>query len=1021
MDENAHKIPDILLQEIKKENESFEKLFLWLYQAMPPLFFEEVDPENIIMITHSLSGFPAEEYFSTIRIKKAAIVVCLDTPGVDLHILKNYSHYGIKNYQTYISNSPPPFPGIKDNVRIAQIFFTEAMECVEIPYPHEKKEELKKLVMTRNPLVTHQEFDRLVSSINIRFLRSLAVERLALAIDMYFRAQTRDNCQYEVRYNENFEKNGEPSMHIVLAWRNTPKHHFLYRLVQIVDRYNLVLKKVNAAYVNPYSKESIFLLSLGLHGLNGRPAWEMAEVADFLREFATVKYFVGQEAIVEKLGKPGIISSSTCNFLKASVNFIHQALVYLDSHQYTVEKIEEDLCRHPELTQELVQAFELKFNPDKKDYQKYLTTRERLLENINHLDTGHVDNDIRRKNVLKQALNMVHYCYKTNYYRLNYTALSFRLDPKYLEEIPFERAKHFPELPFAIFYIKGMHFFAFHIRFKDISRGGVRTVFPKLEEHLFSESNSVFLECYNLAYTQHKKNKDIPEGGAKGVIFLKTFTQLDSEAHILKQELEEAKIDEAIIESKLQVFKEEQQQEYLYQAQRAYIESLMTLINCKDDGSLKAKQVVDYWKKPEYIYLGPDENMHDKMITWIAEYSKRYGYKPGGAFITGKPKLGINHKEYGVTSLGVNVYMEAVLQYLGIDPYKEVFTVKMSGGPDGDVAGNQILNLFNYYPKTAKLIALTDVSGTIYDPEGLHLDEMAKLFIEQKPLSFYPKEKLHDGGFLLDPHVKRTESAFNQQSLYWKKEKGVLQKNWLSGSETNHLLRFNVHKTKADIFIPAGGRPRTLNEENVKDFLDEALKPTAKAIIEGANLYLTDQARRFLEEKGTLIIKDSSANKTGVICSSFEVLCGLTLHDELFLQEKQQIVAEVLERLRICAHKEALLLLCTYKKEGGFLTDISERLSRRINRYTDQILDHLEKVNLESNENPLLSKSFLRYCLPLLREKYKELLFSEIPSAHKKAIIACEIASNVVYERGLSWYPSIVDVLPMLLEEISPS
>ena len=29
-----------------------------------------------------------------------------------------------------------------------------------------------------------------------------------------------------------------------------------------------------------------------------------------------------------------------------------------------------------------------------------------------------------------------------------------------------------------------------------------------------------FDECYNLSRTQHNKNKDIPEGGAKGVILL---------------------------------------------------------------------------------------------------------------------------------------------------------------------------------------------------------------------------------------------------------------------------------------------------------------------------------------------------------------------------------------------------------------------------------------------------------------------------------------------------------------------
>src|SRR5690606_37581295 len=172
------------------------------------------------------------------------------------------------------------------------------------------------------------------------------------------------------------------------------------------------------------------------------------------------------------------------------------------------------------------------------------------------------------------------------------------------------------------------------------------------------------------------------------------------------------------------------------------------------------------------------------------------------------------------------------------DPKKDPFTIKISGGPDGDVAGNEILNLYKYYPKTAKLLALVDISGTIYDPNGLDLKEMAELFHKALPLRNFPPDKLSEGGFLLDLRTKREQTAYAQQTLCWKKKEGKLVEEWLSGNEMNHLYRSNVHQVKTDIFVPGGGRPRTLNESNYKSFLDETGKPTARAIVEGANLYL---------------------------------------------------------------------------------------------------------------------------------------------------------------------------------------
>ncbi|NGX51237.1 MAG: NAD-specific glutamate dehydrogenase, partial [Chlamydiae bacterium] len=1009
---------------VEFESRQFEEYYVWLQEHMPDGFFEEIDPQQYMLIAHYLMGFSLQDNFCQIQLKDEAFVLALDTPDIDVKILKNFNMFGIKNYQTFTSDAPPPFPGVKKKLKIATIYFTSSATIIE-PKKYEQslpKEKLEKVYAKLNEEgldVSKEEFHKLIWGMNTLFLRSLSIERLTLALKMFFRARTRDYCQYEVRRNEDWKKQkGEaPSLRVVFAWRNTPKHRFLFRLAKMINRHNLKILKVNATYINPYGKNSILIMSLGLHGIKGKAAWEEADIQDFLQEMVTLKYFPDTDLIEKVFIEPGLLRGNIGNLLRAMASFVHQTLVHADINLYTYDNIEEGFCRHPELTVLACKAFELKFHPEKNDLEEYRSEKEKFMMLVDHLDTGNELNDLRRKNILKQMMHFVDFTLKTNFYRHNKSALGFRLDPRYLNFVPYKWREKFPELPFGIFFIQGLHFIGFHIRFKDLSRGGLRTVFPQRHEQMIAERDNVFSECYNLALTQQKKNKDIPEGGAKGVLFLEPYEQLLLEAQILRKELKAAGNEERDIEETIAKFKREQKIQYLYQMQRAFIHSLLTLVNCHDDGSLKAKDVVDYWKKPEYLYLGPDENMHNIMIEWIAEYSKHCGYKPGVAFISSKPTVGINHKEYGVTSLGVNVCMQEVLQHLGIDPKKDIFTIKMSGGPDGDVAGNQILNLYKLYPKTAQLLAITDVSGTIFDPKGLDLSILAKLFHDSKPLAAYPPKKLNDGGFLLDLQTKKEQTAYTTKTLCWRKEKGKLVEEWLSGSDMNHLYRHNLHQVQSDIFIPAGGRPRTLNDHNYNDFIDSKGKPTSRAIIEGANLYLTPLARRELEKQGVLIIKDSSANKGGVICSSMEVLAGLVLTEEEFLSEKNELMVEILAIIAEKARNEAQLLLKTHDETGEYLTDLSDKISEKINTFTYELLSYLDTLVLPSHPDDPLVKALLNFCPGILSKKYRERIIQKLPMLNKKAIIACYIASRLVYTKGVKWQPSIVDVLPLIASD----
>ena len=69
---------------------------------------------------------------------------------------------------------------------------------------------------------------------------------------------------------------------------------------------------------------------------------------------------------------------------------------------------------------------------------------------------------------------------------------------------------------------------------------------------------------------------------------------------------------------------------------------------------------------------------------------------------------------------------------------------------------------------------------------------------------------------------------------------------------------------------------------NVAKLMDDKQKPRFRFIVEGANLFFSQEARLILEKSGVIIFKDASANKGGVTSSSLEVLAALSFGDEEF-------------------------------------------------------------------------------------------------------------------------------------------
>jgi glutamate dehydrogenase len=185
--------------------------------------------------------------------------------------------------------------------------------------------------------------------------------------------------------------------------------------------------------------------------------------------------------------------------------------------------------------------------------------------------------------------------------------------------------------------------------------------------------------------------------------------------------------------------------------------------------------------------------------------------------------------------------------------------------------------------------------------------------------------------------------------------------------------------------------------------------PIFRWIVEGANLFITQDARLKLEEKGVLVFRDSSTNKGGVISSSLEVLAGLALtddeYDRLMRMKpgspvpafRARYIREVMAIITRLAELEFELLWQSHRTDGRPLSELSERVSAKINEITRSI----EESALF--ENDALRASAFRMYVPetLLAKVGLEALFARLPVSYQKAIFARSVASGFVYRFGI--------------------
>jgi len=415
-----------------------------------------------------------------------------------------------------------------------------------------------------------------------------------------------------------------------------------------------------------------------------------------------------------------------------------------------------------------------------------------------------------------------------------------------------------------------------------------------------------------------------------------------------------------------------------------YIDSILDLLLPAQTPGIK-NPLVDLYGKEEIIFMGPDENTAD-LVDWATEHARARGAPWWKSFFTGKsPKLGgIPHDTYGMTTLSVREYVKGIYRKLNLDPS----TVKkmQTGGPDGDLGSNEIL-LSN-----EKYTSIVDGSGVLVDPNGIDKEELLRLAKSRSMIANFDMAKLSKDGY-------RVLVDDNNITL----PTGEFISNGTSFRNTYHLRDTGL----TDCFVPCGGRPESIDLISVNKIIKDG-KSTIPYLVEGANLFITQDAKLRLEAAGCILYKDASANKGGVTSSSLEVLASLSFDDENFVKhmchdargQAPQFYQDYVKSVQAKIQENALLefeaIWREHEQTGLPRSVLSDNLSNAITTLDEE----LQHSDLWKNEK--IRRSVLQDALPnLLLEKIGlDTIIQRVPDSYLRAIFGSYLASRFVYQFG---------------------
>jgi glutamate dehydrogenase len=974
IDEALHRrIESRLLDQSGKTSENLR----WLYNNMHPYFFITMkeEEEAIIHLAERLPDVANEIEVVLVHQQKKQMIARLDVPGSIYDTLKTLKQREISYAE--MSHSYTPIPGVGKYLEIQRYEFDrksheEIAQGGGVRIPGEIKGNVQAAMKGLYPDYEFPEFDaslKLLWLNNASYVRISPPERVARVLWLYQQGKQHDGLFFEVEIKED-ERHHEESR-ILFSAGNPHQKDFLTQVSEIFQRLGIGVRRsyclIISTGVHPYFLGNFYVLT---H--DGKLVEKGSDLFRKLQnELYNTQILSTSSVSYTDFVTNRILTGEEASLTNAFAAFCHTFLAHKEPDRFDESVVTKAFHSNPDITLRLIRLFKTRFDPEIPEREGlYEKERKEALEVIEGYNTGHRYLDEVRRTIFRTCLFFIQRTLKTNFFVPEKHALAFRLDPEILGDLGQAFTSDLPQgRPFRITFFFSRHAVGYHIGFSDIARGGWRTIICKTPDECTTNTNSVFKEVYVLAHTQHLKNKDIYEGGSKLTVVVDAVG-LDSPTLVTQR---------------------------LYKVQYGILNAFLDLF-VTEKGRVKHPSVVDYYGEDEPIELGPDENMGDAMIEFIARQSVKRGYILGIGIMSSK-EIGINHKEYGVTSRGVMKFAEVAMKEIGIDISRDPFTVRFTGGPNGDVAGNAMRLLLERCPKV-KILSLVDGTAGLYDPEGAERAELRRIVLKQDLDHFRP-EALHPGGFMLFRADHRQDGLRELYRKVIRREKGV-EETWVTVDEFYKEMDELVFTVSTDLFLPCGGRPETIDRSNWQKLLDSGGNPTLRVITEGANSFITPVARSEIQKKGVIVLRDASANKCGVISSSYEIIANLLMTAKEFLAHKEAYVQDVLAILEKRAEEEANLIFLRHRQANGklFYTDISNAISEEINDHYARLFSYFQG-RPELCDQPLFRKVLLNHLPALIRETPKlRSRAKRIPPKIKNAILSSEIATRIVYHGG---------------------